>query len=300
MAATRDNRPYAAVWACVAMWGFSGILVKSTDVAPLVASFYRLWFGVAILWSVTLLRGRTRQTLRWQWLKLCAFGGLFFGVHQILFFESLEATRVANVTIIASLQPALVAFLAARLFDEPVPWHALPFLGVAIAGIAVVVMSTSGLPGVHPYGDALAIANLFAFVGYFLASKRIRDELSAAEYITGMTTVAALVLSTALLVTGQAPTPPSPRDALILFVIAALPGTVGHTLMTWAHPHLPAFTISTTILAVPVISAVAADYFLGETLSVEQVFGGAIALFGVGLILRRSASPPAVAATNEG
>src|SRR5690606_1668455 len=97
---------------------------------PLVAAFYRLWFGVAILWSVAFLRGRGRRPLSWQWLRLCIAGGALFGLHQIFFFHALHATRVANVTIIASLQPALVAFLAAKLFDEPVAWRSLPYLAL--------------------------------------------------------------------------------------------------------------------------------------------------------------------------
>jgi len=281
--------PLLAVWTCVTLWSFSGILVKSTEAPPLIAASYRLWFGVGILWTLALARGRLRFDR--EYLRLCAIGGGFFGLHQIFFFASLDNTLVANVNLIASLQPALVAFLASRWFDEPTPWDALPQLGVALVGVAVVITASSGLPGVEPYGDALAILNLLSFTGYFLASKRIRNHLGTAEYITGMTTVAAIVLSLTLPLTGQFPSLPSARDAAILFSIALLPGTVGHMLMNWAHPYLSAFTISTTILAVPVISAFAANAFLYEPITVAQIVGGAVALTAVGTILRRVAAP---------
>lgn len=279
------------------MWGFSGILVKSVSMDPLVASFYRLWFGVAVLWSATLARRQGRRPLSWQWLRLCAVGGALFGFHQIFFFQALHATRIANVTIIASLQPALVVFLAARMFAEPVAWRALPYLAFAFAGVAIVIISTDGQPGVAPHGNALALINLFAFTAYFLASKRIRDDLGSTEYVTGMTTVAAIVMSATLLVMQQPPTAPSPRDAAALLVIAAFPGAIGHTLMSWAHPMLSAFTISSMILVVPVIASLAAVVFLDEPLHLWQLVGGAIALASVAVILKETATvvPTAVA-----
>lgn len=287
--AGRDPRPFVAVSLCVAMWGLSGILVKSVDMHPLAASFYRLWFGVAILWSAGLTRGPRRNPLSWQWLRLCAAGGALFALHQIFFFQALHATRVANVTIIAALQPALVAFLAARMFGEPVAWRALPYLALAFAGVGIVIVSTDGQPGVAPYGNTLALINLFAFTAYFLASKRIRDDLGSTEYITGMTTVAAFVMSATLLVFDLAPTLPSLQDALILAAIAAFPGAVGHILMAWAHPLLSAFTISSMILVVPVISSLAAVVLLDEPLQPWQIAGGVLALAGVGVILRETA-----------
>jgi drug/metabolite transporter (DMT)-like permease len=216
-------------------------------------------------------------------------------VHQIFFFQALHATRVANVTIIASLQPALVAFLAAKLFAEPVAWRALPYLAAAFAGVAVVIISTDGQPGVAPHGNALALLNLLAFTGYFLASKRIRNDLDSTEYVTGMTTVAAIVMSATLLVTGPAPVPPTPGDAAVLLAIAAFPGSIGHILMSWAHPMLSAFTISSMILVVPVIASVAAVFLLDEPLHRWQILGGAIALAGVAAILRETAAVAPVA-----
>jgi drug/metabolite transporter (DMT)-like permease len=291
--AATDLRPYLAVAACVGMWGFSGILVKSVDLDPLVASFYRLWFGVPVLWGVALLQGRGRVRLSWQWLRLCAVGGLLFGVHQVFFFSALRATRVANVTIIAALQPALVVFVAARMFAEPVPWRAVPFLGVAFAGVAMVVVATQGRPGVAPYGDALAIANLISFTAYFLATKRIRNHLDAWAYVKGMTTVAALFMSAVLPLSGQCLAAPSAGDAAALLAIAAIPGAVGHTLMSWAHPLLSAFTISSMILVVPVIASLAAVWLLDEPLYRGQILGGAVALAAIGVILRETAAAAA-------
>jgi drug/metabolite transporter (DMT)-like permease len=272
------------------MWGFSPLLVKSVAIPPLAASFYRLWFGVALLWALAGVRGRHSVAVSWKWLGLCSIGGACFAVHQIFFFLALDSTRVANVTIIAALQPALIVFVAARIFAEPVAWRALPYLGVAFVGVACVIIATSGQPGVAPYGDLLAIANLLAFSAYFLATKWVRNQLRATEYITGMTTAAAVMLSTILVAAGHPLPPPSATDALLLLTIAALPGSIGHTLMGWAHPLLSAFTISSMILVVPVISSLAAVPLLDEPLRAGQIAGGGLALAGVAMILRITAS----------
>ncbi len=288
MSASDSNTTRAVIAVAVAifLWGFSGVLVKSVETQPILASCYRLWFGVALLWTVALFRGKALSIINWRWLRLSTAGGLLFGVHQILFFTSLDATRIANVTIIASLQPALVAFISGPIFSEATPWRALPYLGVALTGMVIVVTATNGLPGVETYGNAIATANLFAFTAYFLASKRIRDHLGSIEFITGMTTIAALMVSAVVLVTISNPVTPSQSDIAKLIAVAILPGTIGHILLAWAHPYLSAFTISTTILAIPVIASVAAFFFLGEALTQWQILGGGVTLAGVAMVLR--------------
>jgi len=105
-----------AVAAVVAIWGLSGIAIKLTSTTGLVASFYRLWFAIPLLWSVAAGVPSIRRRINREWLGACLVGGVLFGLHQILFFTSIKFTSVANVTIIGALQPALVLLFAGRMF----------------------------------------------------------------------------------------------------------------------------------------------------------------------------------------
>lgn len=282
---TRRGVVLGAVSASVLMMASSNVMAKSVTTTGLVTSFYRLWFAVPILWIMVLAIPSLRHRLNQRWLAGSVFGGLIFGVHQICFFTAIELTTVADVALIGALQPLLVLVVAGPLFGETATRSAVAWSLVAVGGVVLAVVGAVGAPGWSAVGDALAVANLLTFTAYFLASKFIRNNSGATEYLLGMTTVAGFVLLVAVAVTEQDLGSPVGGDWVMIFAIAMIPGTLGHLLTNWAHPHTSAFVISIMYLAVPVFSCVGAAIFLGETLTFLQVLGGAIVLFSVGAVV---------------
>jgi drug/metabolite transporter (DMT)-like permease len=274
-----------AVIIAVLTWGWSNVAGKTVTTTGLVISFYRLWFAVPALWIVPLLSPAVRARLDRRWLQASLVGGLLFGVHQLLFFSSLKLTSVATVTIIGALQPALVLLVAGRMFGERVTRASLLWSVVALAGTILVVMGAHGTPGWSPLGDVLASLNLFAFTAYFLASKRIREEVRTTEYVIGMTTVAAVFMLLVCLATGQELASPQRSDWPILIGLALVSGTLGHLLTNWAHAHTSAFIISIIFLGTPVLASVGAATFLGEALVPSQILGGLVVLASIAIIV---------------
>ena len=276
---------FLAVAGAVLTWSISSIVIKTVSTTGLVASFYRLWFAVPLLWLVAAFAPSIRQRMNRTWLTSCLLGGGLFGIHQIFFFNSIKLTSVANVTIIGALQPALVILVAGRMFGETVTARALIWSLVAVGGTVLVVLGSAGTPSWSPSGDALAFANLFAFTAYFLASKRIRSRVGASEYVIGMTSVAAIVMLAACLLTGQSLASPQGWDWLLLVFIAVFPGTLGHFLTNWAHRHTSAFVMSIMLLAVPVLASAGAMIFLHEEIHRGQILGGAVVLIAISVIV---------------
>ena len=276
---------YGAVGIAVATWGCSNVVIKVVGVTGLIASFYRLLFALPLLWIVALASPTVRARMRRGWVRACLVGGLLFSLHQLLFFNGIKFTSVANVAIIGALQPVLVLLVAGRWFGEHVqPRHALLSVG-AIAGTVIAVVGASGAPSWSPFGDALAVGNLFAFTAYFLWSKHVRATVGATEYVVGMTTVAAIVITSTCIALGQDFGSPSRSDWMWLLFLAFVPGTAGHFLSNWAHAHASAFVMSIMMLAVPVLAAIGAYVFVGEPLSLQQVVGGTITLVSIAAIL---------------
>jgi drug/metabolite transporter (DMT)-like permease len=285
---TRESRGLAllAVAFTVLTWGVSNVVVKVASTNGLVTSFYRLWLAVPLLWALAAGMPSIRRRFGRAWLWASAGGGLLFALHQLLFFTALKATRVADVTIIGALQPALVLLVAGRMFGERATLRAVLWSLLAFAGTALVVVGSAGMPSWSPLGDALAVVNLFVFTGYFLFSKHIRRDVGASEYVIGMTTVAALVILVVCLATGQELGVPRALDWAIILFIAVLPGTIGHVLTNWAHRHTSAFVMSMMLLAVPVLAAGGAAVFLDEALGAAQVVGGAVVLLSIAMVIR--------------
>lgn len=298
--AARPARPLGlvAVAGAALVWGLSAVIIKLVSTTGLVASVYRLWLAVPFLWAAPVFVPALRRRLDRPWLAASVVGGALFALHQVLFFTSLKLTSVATVSIIGALQPALVLGVAGPWFGERPSPRAIVWSLVAIGGAGVVVWGSAGTPAWSAWGDALAVANLFAFTAYFLASKQARHGVGAVEYLVGMTTVAALIVLAVAVATGEELGSPRGRDWPLLLFLALVPGTLGHFLANWAHPHVPALVVSVMLLGVPVVAAVGAAVFLGEALTLAQAAGGAIVLVAIGIVMRErpAASAEALAA----
>lgn len=276
-----------AVGIAVLTWGASNVMIKAVPVTGLVASFYRLWLSLPLLWLVLALQPGARRRLDARWAAGALVGGALFALHQVFFFSALKATTVANVALIGALQPTLVLLVAGRWFGERSSPAALGWSLVALVGTVLVVAGATGLPGWSAHGDLLAVANLFAFTMYFLASKGIRRTVAAVDYVVGMTTVAALVMLVICLASGQDLASPRGGDWLVLLALALVPGTVGHFLTNWAHAHTSAFAVSILLLAVPVVAMAGAAAVLGERVTPMQLAGAAVVLTAVAAVVVR-------------
>lgn len=285
MPADRSRLAFVAIAVAVATWGCSNVMIKAVPVSGPVASFYRLWLALPLLWLVPLLHAPARARFDRNLLRASLIGGSLFALHQIFFFNALKTTTVSNVALIGALQPPLVLLVARQWFGETATRGAILWSLVALAGAATVVAGANGLPGWNPFGDLLAVANLFAFTAYFLASKRIRDRAGAVEYLVGLTTVAGLIMLALCLATGQDLASPVGWEWGVLLCLALVPGTLGHFLANWAHPHTSAFVVSIMLLAVPAVACLGAAVFLGELLRPLQLAGAALTLVAVALVV---------------
>lgn len=275
-----------AVGVTVVVWSLSNIAIKFVSPTALVASFYRLWFALPILWFVTLSCPSIRRRLTRDWFRASLVGGTLFGVHQIAFFNSIKLTSVANVVIIIALQPILVLFVANRFFHEKSRFQDIIWSVTALFGVAIEMIGSTKLPAQNLLGDLLAVINLLIFTAYFLYSKKIRTNVGATEYMAGMTTVASIIVTIANIATQQDLASPTQLDFLVLAAVAIVPGTVGHLLINWAHPYTKAFVVSIMMLLIPVLASIGAAILLDEGLNAIQITGGLVVLSSVFMVVR--------------
>jgi len=283
----------AAVSSGVLLWAASTVIVKSSDVSGTTFAVCRLWIGVAALWLVGLATGHRPTRAVWRATLL---PGVLFAANIALFFEALQRSTVANVTLITSIQPALVFVVAGRLFGERVTSWDVGWTAASLGGIGLVVAGSASEPGWHPSGDVFALLAILIWTVFFLASKRIRTTTGTIEYFTAVLGVAAVALTPVMLVAGGTFIDPSARDWLLIVIVAIGPGTAGHLLVTWAHKHVDVSLSSVIGVAQPVLAAAGAALFLDEKLVLLQVVGGVITIVAVVSIVRRRRLPAPVIA----
>lgn len=279
-----------AIVAVVITWGFASPLLKYASLSGPALAAYRVWLGAGVLVLFAALGGRrpTMATARWA-----APAGLLFGANIMCFVGAVKLTTVANATIIGALQPAIVLLVAGPWFGESVTRREVACVGIAILGVATVIVGSSGVPEWNPAGDALAVLSVLTFTGYFLISKGARRTVGTFDYMTIVHCAAAVVVTpVALLHPGRLATTDRGDIAIVLF-FALVSGTLGQVVIGWAQRYIDVSMSSLMLLGVPVVAAVAAWPIVGEALQPLQIIGGLIALIGIGAMVMRPNRRPA-------
>jgi drug/metabolite transporter (DMT)-like permease len=283
------------------VWGLSGVFVVLTTQPALVAALERLWLGVPL---VALLLAVSGRRLYWPVLWRSFPGGVLLCGDIALFFSAVKLTSIADATIIGALQPVLVLLIAKPLFNERVRPADMMWTALAIGGMAVVILGSTGAVARHGViGDLLAAGSLCCWTAYWLISKRVRtsppgaasDEPSAPkgigtiEYTAAVMLVAAVVMVPVTLLSREHLTAGNLQDWLWLGLLALLPGAA-HLLSNWAHRFVD-ISVSSVIVSVnPVIAAGAAAVVLHQSLDGWQTAGGLLAIVGVVMVARRAAT----------
>lgn len=271
----------------IVAWGFGNVLVKQVSVDGLTVAFYRLWFGVAVMVALLVI---ARHRLTARELLLAAPAGAVFGVNMVLGFTAVKVTTVADATLIGALQPALVLFVAGRMFGERVGRWEIGWTAVSIAGIGVLIAGATTSPQWSPLGDGLALVGVFLFTGYFLASKRIRQSIATVAYMAGVHIAAAVVVTPVVLVHGLEVNALSGGDWARILTVVFTSGVGAHMLVNWAHPYVKVSISSVIVLLTPVVAGIAAWVILGESLTALQLLGGAVTLAAIVAVTRRHAA----------
>lgn len=266
----------------VMLYSSGPVLARSTETTGILLSFWRLWFGFAILMVGVAASAATGRFLgRRRGFELAVLAGVAFAANQVLFFTAIKRTTVVDTTLMGTLSPIVVAALAVPLFGErPAPAFRLWSL-VAMAGAAYVVIGGSAGPSGDLAGMLMALASMACFSVFFLLSKMTRDDVAVVGFLAVVMGTAAVVVSVLVVVTDQGPLTVGQADLWRALAMAVVPGTLGHVVMTWPLRHVPANVPPLMRLAGPVLAGSMAWLILGEGFTWVHLIGGAVITVGL-------------------
>ena len=264
------------------------MIAKHIGVQGIPLTWHRLWLGALATGAIVLA---SRRPFTLADLRASVPGGVAFAINAALFFVAVKQTTVANATVIAALQPALLLVVVGPLFGERVDTRAVTVTFVAIAGVAAVVFGSADSAAWSPLGDLLAVGALLAWAWYFVTAKQARAHLGSLPFLLGIQLVGAVLLTPPALLSGQR-LGMGAGDWGWLAVMVLIPGAVGHLFMNWAHRYTSMQLTSALTLAIPVVATLTAAVTLDEPLVAVQVLGMAIVLASLGAIARRTTAVP--------
>jgi drug/metabolite transporter (DMT)-like permease len=267
--------------------GFSPILVRLSDLAPLASGFWRLGLSVPILGLLALLTAPTARRggvafTRTDHLWAIA-AGVAYGIDIACWHLALFYTSVTDATLIANLAPLVVTLSAIVLFSErPGPIYYLGF-ALSIAGaIALVLQKPVGAAPVDRLlGDLLAVGAAITYGAYMLIAGHLRQRHSAQTVVFYTTVVSAAIMLATTLWTGAALLPGSWIGWLVVLGIAVVSHSGGQMLIIYALGHLPASFSSMTQFIQTAVAALAAWIVLNEPLTVLKVLAAVAILAGI-------------------
>ena len=273
---------------CVA-WasGFTAAKLAMQTCPPAIFGGLRFLAAAAILLGYAGLRGQLRGPV--PWLPLCALGLLNQAGYQGLAWQGMGTVSAGLATIIASLNPILVAAVAAPLLGERLHWRKVLGLLLGFAGAVFVVRHRIVAGGEDPAGVLLVGAALLSLVAGTLAFKWLAPAVSlpvAVGVQVASAGTALLALGLAFEDTGQIDLGP---QFWLVMAWCVLVLTVGALLLWfWLLRHGTASSASALHFLIPPIGLAISWLLLGERSSPSDLLG----IVPVGLGIWLATRPP--------
>ncbi|MGY5802727.1 DMT family transporter [Rhizobium sp. LEGMi12c] len=276
----------------VLIWSGNTVVTKASAgvISPGSISFYRWLLAFLVLLPfVGREAWRNRALLRQHWLKLAILGALGMVIYQSLAYEAAKTTSAVNMGVMLALMPLLSTFFASLLASEKLT--APSIAGGAISLIGLIYLTSQGDPvrlingGFH-IGDGLMIIAVLSNALYGVMLRRWAMPLSMWQQLFWQIGFSTLLLIPVFLMGDISPIT---TTNLPLILYAAIPTSLIAPFCWMIGIHkLGASRTSLLINLLPIIVAALAWALLGEQLHPYHAIGGALALIGVGLGLRKA------------
>lgn len=261
------------------LWSTQGLIFRQIDTAGTWAVlFWRSVGMVPVLLAFLVWRagGSPLPAIRKVGLAgvLGGFGlvGAFAGA-----IYSIQATTIANAVFLFAASPFLTALLGWMVLGERVRLETWAAMGVALAGIYVMV--SSDLTGGAMAGNVAALLSAFGFAVFTvtLRWRRLDDTLPSVLLGGVFSIVVGAVVAQAL---GQSLAVPM-ADAVWSMLMGAVTLTGGMVLYTLGSRVVPAAELALLSNIEVMLAPLWVWWFLNETASPATFVGGAILLVAV-------------------
>ncbi|NDH28704.1 MAG: DMT family transporter [bacterium] len=197
----------------------------------------------------------------------------------------------AFVALVSSLNPVLIAILAAPYLGERVSRRAAILMVVSIIGVSLVVGGAGAAGTLQPFGIIFAILGLFCGAAYVLLSSKLVRTVPVLPLVASQLLVAALA-SLALLIVrvtlfnGSVQLPSTDLQWLVSIATGIFGGAAPFILYLEATRRIPTTTVSQFSTLVPVIALIGGVVFLNDVTTPVQLLGTAIVVVSLSLLAR--------------
>jgi drug/metabolite transporter (DMT)-like permease len=291
MAKVRGASAYGALAGGVVAISWSAIFVRWTGMPGVASAFYRMFFASVVLW-VVLLTSRVRWTSApASGFWLAGLSGLFFAGDVGLFNTAVLRTSAGSATFLANNAPLAVGLLTWAVTRKLPARRFWTALAIALAGAWLIVSVDASHMRSEMVGDMLAVGSSVCFAMYLVSTEWSRKNFDTRALVTLSATGSAIALLVFAVSTHVSLAVPSVRSLAALLGLGMVCQVTGYFCLTYALGHLPATVTSVVLLAVAPLTAVIAFLLFGERLTVLQILGSGLVVFGVWIATKAQETP---------
>lgn len=277
------SHPFILLAISILSVSISSILIKFSDTPTSVAGMYRLFISVILMLAfVPWRRIRSIKMNRKDW-GIVLLAGLFLGLHFLFWMESLVYTSVASSMVILSLQPLFVMIGSYLLFKEQVNRLTAGCMIVALMGSILIAWGDIGISKAALIGDGLSLAGTLFVSIYLLAGQKISRKIDANVYSIIVFFIGGTVMLVYNLMNNISLMGYDSSEWTYFLLLAIIPTIFGQYIFNLLLKSVGATTVSVGIIGEPVLAILLAYLLLGESITVFQLLGGMLTLFGMGM-----------------
>jgi drug/metabolite transporter (DMT)-like permease len=292
-----DSRGVALVFGAAAALGTLGVIstlaYREGMPAPVFTAL-RAALGALILGTLVTARWQPSVSLRslaQRERRMLAVAIVANGSMNLLLFAGFSVMTVAIVMTLFYTYPVLVMVAMAAMRQERVTPVRLGALGLAMAGLVLVVGSQVGPDAqVTLAGVSLALAAAVCQAAYLVVSRDGYTSVPAVQATSLILLGGMLISGTAALLTGGFASPDTWGVEPVVWIAVLLAGTIGaaipKVMVLMGVRRIGGTRTAMVMLAEPVVAVVSAAIVLGQPVTLPEVLGGGAILLAAALVQR--------------
>jgi drug/metabolite transporter (DMT)-like permease len=271
---------------------FSAVFVKLANVSPLMAAFYRTFFGGIIMLAIL----ASRHLPIWNGtatMLLGAVGGALFALDLFLWHSSIHHVGPGLATILANFQVFLLALFGIAVRGEKLSWRFGLSLVLALIGLYLLAgVEWSLLETSYRRGVILGLGAALCYAAYLLVLRWLQSRTSSPSSLANLGTIS---LSTALLLAAAAWqqcdsfTIPDKQSWLSLLGYALFSQVCGWWLIARGLPRVRISSSGLLLLLQPALAYTWDMLFFDPKITAASACGAATALAAIYLGITRGA-----------
>ena len=274
------NKPRVALVIGIFCISVFPILVKLSLAPGVISAFYRMLFSLVFLLPYVILTKQFKVS-NLKTTLLAVLCGVLFGSDVAVWNIAIQESTATQASLLTNLSPVWVGFLALFfLKDKP---KVNFWIGTIIAVLGMVILVGfsvfKNLDFDLAFYFGVLSGVLYAF--YMLISKQVLKTLNVLTFMT----LTLLASSTHLAIVSYVLNQPfygfSTTGWFVLGIQALFCQLLAWLLISYATKYMRATRVSVSLLGQGILASILAWLFIGETITLQMVFGGFVLLLGI-------------------